>query len=161
VTGCRRDALNRPETGREADVGQELCSGHRRRWILQGRPGLAGFIATTKPKVVDYEPPRPCGVTDCRVGRSGGWLCPQHHRAWISAGEPSVQDWAAGVAVTEPQGPVCAVRRCPLVASPADEYCQAHRSRWIRLGRPDPEAFEAHQMNYADSRWASAGCPIS
>jgi hypothetical protein len=40
-----------------------------------------------------------------------------------------------------------------LVATPATEYCRAHRSRWIRLGRPDPEAFEAHLMNYDDSRW--------
>lgn len=153
MTGCRREALNRPEAGREAAAEQELCSGHRRRWILQGRPDMARFIATTKPKIVDYGQPRPCEVADCRIGRSGGFLCPQHQRAWIAAGEPPVRDWAAGVLVTEPQGPVCAVGRCPLVAVPAAGYCRAHRSRWIRLGRPDAEVFEAHLMNYDDSRW--------
>jgi hypothetical protein len=99
VTGCRRDALNRraagQEAGQEAGVEQELCSGHRRRWILHGRPSLASFVATTKPKIVDYEQPQRCGVASCRVGRSGGWLCPQHRRAWISVGEPPVRDWAA------------------------------------------------------------------
>jgi hypothetical protein len=95
-----------------------LCSGHHRRWILQGRPDLDRFIATPKPKILDYEQPRPCGVADCRIGRSGGFLCPEHQQAWIAAGEPPVQGWAAGVMVTEPQGPVCAVGRCPLVAVP-------------------------------------------
>jgi hypothetical protein len=154
VTRCRREALTGQQAGQEVvqATEQELCSGHR-RWILQGRPDLVRFVATTKPKIVDYEQPRPCEVADCRIGRSGGWLCPQHHRAWIAAGEPPVRGWAAGVLVTEPQGPVCAVGRCPLVAVPAAGYCRAHQSRWIRLGRPDAEAFEAHLMNYADSRW--------
>ncbi|MFC4951185.1 hypothetical protein, partial [Pseudonocardia sp. GCM10023141] len=137
VTGCRRDALNRREVvqagGQETGVEQELCSGHCRRWILHGRPSLATFIATTKPKIVDYEQPQRCGVASCRVGRSGGWLCPQHRRAWISVGEPPVRDWVASAAVTEPQGAVCTVRRCPLVAAPGADYCRAHRSRWIRL----------------------------
>jgi hypothetical protein len=147
VTGCRREAL----TGQK--VKQELCSGRRRRWVLQGRPDRARFIATTEPKILDYEQPRRCGIAGCRIGRSGGFLCLQHQRAWIAAGEPPVLGWAASVVVTEPQGPVCAVGRCPLVAVPAGGYCRAHQSRWIRLGRPDAEAFESHLMNYEDSRW--------
>jgi integrase len=143
VPGCRREML-----------ADDLCAGHHRRWMLR-RTNVTWetFIATTKIKVHDWERLRGCLVGDCRVGISGGVFCPEHKRQWVAAGEPPQQDWAGGVGVAKLQGPLCAVVRCELLGSQLAGYCRGHHARWVRLGRPTPEVFEAHLMNYAAPHW--------
>ncbi len=155
VAGCDRAGLHKT-TG--------LCRGHHRRWQLQGRPELAGFVAATAPRTCGRAQLESCVVPGCRYGRARGGLCNRHARCWRRAGQPNVAGWIATMAGEEGTAavrPGCRLPWCELWAETEwQPLCRSHMSRWghwrRRTGSGDLEEFlgacAAHGLDRFDLR---------
>jgi len=134
----------------------ELCNGHALRWIRQGRPDLAEFIATTRFLIVDNHVLAACKVPTCRRGEvRPAHLCPTHRKEWLAAGQPPIEAWSASADARDPgiTAAVCHLSHCELLAEDADPYCRVHALRWRNDGCRAHAEFEAVVMNYGDPRW--------
>jgi integrase len=128
-----------------------MCSGHGLRWVLEGRPDLDTFVATTEPTMLGQRLYEPCVVAGCGFGRHTRRLCNRHRHRWQQSGIPDVAAWletAASPVTGQPQ-PLCRVPSCPIWAEPHRPLCNRHAVRWRSAGRRDIDQFsdacETHQ----------------
>ena len=121
-----------------------LCSGHDHRWRSQGKPDLAGFIATTDPRLKGHQKLKSCRASGCLYGRKERGLCTRHLYAWQQAGRPELDSWLAALpAETPPEDPppACRISYCGLWARAGLPFCISHGNRWRERGRPDIDEY--------------------
>lgn len=123
--------------------GQQMCQGHRQRWVQAGRPDLEGFLAFTDARWRRGRPNMVCSVIDCGYGSSRRGLCVLHAQRWERAGRPDRAAWLADpLPVKQPApGATCAIGHCDLWPHAASAFCHAHHATWKRNGCPEVEQF--------------------
>lgn len=150
VSGCGRSPM-----------GNGLCSSHQKRWLEDGRPELAMFLADPGRPVNGRRELTGCTVPGCRCGSSGFGLCMRHRSAWTTSGHPDPVIWAAAAVAADPAGrTTCRLPFCSLwIESPRNLFCKAHETRWRQLGRPEVESFISRCLLAGRDRIDFSGLP--
>ena len=104
---CRIEQCRRPARG------QGMCPGHLQRWVKQGRPDLAVFVAATDPGWQRQRPNARCRVDGCGYGsvRAGRVLSVAEMNALLREME----------------------------VTPRSGQCNHGRPTWVKLGRGEIE----------------------
>ena len=133
---CRIEPCRRPARG------QGMCPGHLQRWVKQGRPDLAVFVAATDPGWQRQRPNARCRVDGCGYGSVRAGLCVLHGQQWQRAGRPDLEGWRPDRPIKQPAaGVTCRIEHCRLWPQATSSFCHAHRQTWNANGRPDIEEF--------------------
>ena len=135
---CRIEQCRRPARG------QGMCPGHLQRWVNQGRPDLAVFVAATDPGWQRQRPNARCRVDGCGYGSARSGMCELHGQQWQRAGRPDLEEWRPDRPIKQPAaGVTCRIEHCRLWPQAASPFCHAHRQTWNANGRPDIDEFAA------------------
>jgi integrase len=134
VVACQRPARS-----------NQLCWGHRQRWQANGKPDLAGYVASTTPEWVGHSPLPGCQVAGCNYPQTGHGMCQVHLQRWTRAGRPDLASWRRAQDPSPPSRlpPTCRVSYCDLWAMRTSVFCRTHHKSWRLAGRPDEQEFIA------------------
>ncbi|HEX2810531.1 MAG TPA: hypothetical protein VHN80_30580, partial [Kineosporiaceae bacterium] len=139
VAGC-----DRPERK------NNMCVGHRQRWLAWGKPDLAVFVTTTTPYWYGHRALEACVIVGCQYGLQGNGMCSRHMDQWVYSGRPDLSRWQVSGTQAPPGSPLpstCRIGHCDLWARGTSAFCCSHDDRWRGRGRPEVEGFIA---SYAD-----------
>ncbi|MEO8749675.1 MAG: tyrosine-type recombinase/integrase [Allobranchiibius sp.] len=141
--------------------GNGLCSSHQKRWLQDGRPELAVFLADPGPPINGRRELTGCTVPGCRYGSSGFGLCMRHRNAWTASAHPDPVIWAATApAAGTALRTTCHLPFCSLwVEATSNLFCKAHETRWRQQGRPDVATFIERCLLAGRDRLDFSGLP--
>ena len=132
VDGCPRRGNSRPDRADD----RWLCVTHGDRWVVDGCPGLDGWLAGGVWLLTAWKRRlQPCAAAGCERSRCSAWWCFFHRKRWLDAGRPEQDSFARGAARSPIGEARCEVPGCSFPAMPRTaRLCDAHKRTfdWAR-----------------------------